>query len=57
MKSLKICLNSTLFTFNATLYKQTNGIAIGSSMFPIVANLFMAHIKSNIFADDIEPRI
>lgn len=50
MKSLRLCLNSTLLTFNGTLYKQTSRLAMGSSMYPIVANLF-------IFADNIKARI
>lgn len=56
MKSLKLCLNLTLFTFNGTLYKQTIGVAMGSPVSPIVVTLFMSHSELLIFASTIKTR-
>ena len=38
---LSICLKSTYFQFNNTIYTQIEGAAMGSPVSPIVANLFM----------------
>ena len=38
---LAICLKSTYFQYNQTIYSQTEGAAMGSPVSPIVANLFM----------------
>ena len=36
-----LCLNSTFFSFMGDLYEQTCGVAMGSPLSPIIANLFM----------------
>ena len=43
---LEMCLSSTYFTFQNELYKQKQGAAMGSSISPIVANLYMEHFES-----------
>lgn len=57
MRSLKLCLNSTLFTFNGILYNQTNEVVMEPSTSSIVANLFMSHIETFIFVNTIRLRI
>ncbi|TNN12551.1 reverse transcriptase, partial [Schistosoma japonicum] len=47
IKCLSLCLNSTLFKFRGDLYKQTEGVAMGSPVSPIVANLFMHSLETN----------
>ncbi|XP_072181211.1 uncharacterized protein [Diadema setosum] len=42
---LGMCLNSTSFRWRDTFYQQTEGAAMGSSLSPIVANLFMENFK------------
>ena len=36
-----VCLRSTFFSFQGEFYEQTTGVAMGSPLSPIVANLFM----------------
>ena len=38
---LEFCLNSTYFTFQEKFYEQVEGAAMGSSISPIVANVYM----------------
>ena len=42
---LEFCLTSTYFTYQGRFYEQTEGIAMGSPMSPIVANLFMEELE------------
>ena len=44
INGLELCLTSTYFTFNGDLYRQTNGVAMGSPISPIVADLFLHHV-------------
>ncbi|VDP57296.1 unnamed protein product [Schistosoma mattheei] len=47
IKCLELCLRSTLFTFRGDLYRQKEGIAMGSPVSPIVANLFMHSLETS----------
>jgi hypothetical protein len=38
---LKRCLQESVFTFNKKLYKQIDGVSMGSPLGPIIANIFM----------------
>ena len=38
---VSFCLNSTYFTYNGTFYKQKHGTAMGSSVSPVIANLYI----------------
>ena len=40
-----LCLNSTFFSFMGELYEQTCGVAMGSPLSPIIANLFMENFE------------
>ena len=37
----KVCPNSTYFSFRGNIYEQIEGIAMGSPLSPIVANIYM----------------
>ena len=45
-KLVGLCLNSTFFNFKGELYEQTCGVAMGSPLSPIIANLFMDNFES-----------
>ncbi|VDQ07525.1 unnamed protein product [Trichobilharzia regenti] len=58
IKCLKLCLESTYFTFKDKLYCQTNGVAMGSPASPIVANLYMKALEKKALTSLIcHPRI
>ncbi|CAH8865979.1 unnamed protein product [Trichobilharzia szidati] len=58
IKCLKLCLESTYFTFKDKLYCQTNGVAMGSPASPIVANLYMKALeKKALTSFSCHPRI
>lgn len=44
-KLAEICLRSTVFTFQGIFYEQTSGVAMGSPLSPIVANLYMEYFE------------
>ena len=46
LRGIELCLSSTYFVFQNLLFQQTEGVAMGSPLAPIVANLFMSHIES-----------
>ena len=37
-----------LFQFNGELYEQTDGVAIGSPLGPLLADVFMCHIENQL---------
>lgn len=43
---VEIFLTSTFFYFEGEFYEQTYGVAMGSPLSPIVANLFMEEFES-----------
>ena len=50
LQALELCLNPTLFTFQGRPYRQTDGIAMGSPVSPIVANIFMSNFEEKILS-------
>ena len=42
---LRLCLSSTTFYYNGTVYQQIFGTAIGSPVSVVVANIVMEHIE------------
>ena len=45
---LEIATMNQLFQFNGELYEQTDGVAMGSPQGPLLANVFMCHIKNQL---------
>jgi len=46
--AIKFTLNSTYFTFNERIYKQTFGAPMGSPLSPIIADLALRNLESHI---------
>ena len=44
-KLVGVCLRSTYFTFQKEFYEQIEGVAMGSPLSPIVANLYMERFE------------
>ena len=42
---LEFCLKNTYFSFKGQFYKQVEGVAMGSPVSPIVANLYMEYFE------------
>ena len=45
-----------LFTFNGQLYKQTDGVAMGSPLGPLLANAFMCSIEDTLEREGMMPK-
>ena len=43
-----VATKGQLFQFNGALYEQTDGVAMGSPLGPLLANVFMSHIEENL---------
>ena len=46
---LKLCVCDNTFVFNGKVYQQIDGVAMGSSLGPILANIYMAHLEEEFF--------
>ena len=49
---LSFCLTTTYFLYDGKFYKQKHGAAMGSSVSPVVANLYMA----NLYMEEFEKK-
>ena len=36
------------FSFDNSIYRQVDGVAMGSPLGPVLANIFMAHLENNL---------
>ena len=45
---LKLCVNDNFFEFNKEFYRQKNGIAMGSPLSPVLANIYMEYFESTL---------
>ena len=46
---LGLIFDNTFFLFNESLYKQTDGLAMGNSLAPVMANIFLCNFEQQIF--------
>lgn len=48
IKLLNLCTKQVHFTFNDIIYTQTDGVAMGSPLGPIIANIFMTKLEQKV---------
>ena len=48
-KLLELCVCDNTFLFNDTVYQQIDGVAMGGSLGPLLANIYMAHLEEEYF--------
>ena len=46
---LLLCTKVVHFSFNGKFYLEKDGIALGSPLEPVVANIFMAELERSLF--------
>lgn len=45
---LLLCTKNVIFSYNNDLYKQTDGVAMGSPLGPVLANIFMVELERSL---------
>ena len=52
---LEFCLKNTYFSFQEQFYEQVEGVAMGSPVSPIVANLYMEYLEQKAISTAPHP--
>ena len=53
---LELCVQDNVFVFNGEVYYQHDGVAMGNSLGPILADIFMCHLEeTSILTSDLSP--
>ena len=45
---LNLCTKSIHFTFGGNIYVQNDGVAMGSPLVPVLANIFMVELERSV---------
>ena len=53
-KLLKDACSKTAFTFNDKIYKQIDGVSMGSPLGPLIVNIFMTELEKDIIQELID---
>ena len=48
LELIRLCVDSNSFSFNDNFYSQTYGVAMGSPLSPVLANLYMEYFESEL---------
>ena len=55
-KLVSLCVCDNTFIFNNKVYNQIDGVAMGSSLGPVLANIWMSHLEETyIFGNEFFP--
>ena len=57
---LRLCVTDNTFVFDGKVYTQIDGVAMGNSLGPILADIYMAHLEETAFPErcvGLQPRI
>ena len=54
---MNIATTSVEFSFNNKMYKQIDGVAMGSPLGPALANIFVGYQEEKLFIDNNQPLI
>ena len=57
MELMNIATTSVEFSFNNKMYKQIDGVAMGSPLGPALANIFVGYLEEKLFIDNNQPLI
>ena len=57
MRLLEFCLRNTYFQFRGTIYEQSEGLAMGSPVSPVLANLYMEEFEQIALRSNNAPRL
>ena len=57
VKLLEMATTNQLFQFDGLLYEQTDGVAMGSPLGPLMANVFMCHLEEKLTRDGLIPHL
>ena len=52
---MKSATSSVEFSFNNTMYKQTDGVTIGLPLCPVLANIFVGYYEEKLFSQTQKP--
>jgi len=53
-KLLELCTKNVHFTFQNEVYQQTDGVAMGSPLGPVLSNIFMVNLEKSIIPSLLE---
>ena len=51
---LQLCTKDMHFSFNDTIYRQINGVTMGSALGPVIANIFMVELEKSLIPTMVE---